>query len=113
MDNTLVTAYAVLRPDGQWSLMIVNKDQENPHTVKISFDDATTQGAAAFSGPVSIRTFGKAQYQWHPATLTADPDGPIASTTINADATTQFELPASSVTVVRGNLTFPATIHKH
>ncbi len=113
VNNTLVTAYAVHRPDGQWSLMIVNKDQENPHTVKISFDDATTQGAAAFSGPVSIRTFGKAQYQWHPATLTADPDGPIASTTINADATTQFELPASSVTVVRGNLTFPATIHKH
>ena len=29
--HVLVTAYAVLRPDGEWSLMLVNKDQENPH----------------------------------------------------------------------------------
>ena len=30
--HVLVTAYAVLRPDGQWSLLIVNKDHDNaPH----------------------------------------------------------------------------------
>ena len=26
--NILVTAYAALRPDGQWSIMVINKDQE-------------------------------------------------------------------------------------
>ena len=108
--NTLVTAYAVHRPDGEWSLMIVNKDQENPHTVKISFDDAT-QGSASFSGQVAVKTFGKAQYQWHPATLTADPDGPIASTTITADPNSTVDLPASSVTVLRGNIKFTTTKH--
>src|SRR5256886_5849968 len=33
--HVLVTSYAVLRPDGQWSLMLVNKDQESPHPVRI------------------------------------------------------------------------------
>ena len=34
--HNLVTSYAALRPDGQWALMIVNKDQENSHAVKFS-----------------------------------------------------------------------------
>ena len=110
--NHLVTTYAVHRPDGDWSLMIVNKDQENPHTVKISFDDPTQSGPGTFSGSVAVKTFGKAQYQWHPATLSADPDGPIASSTVNADANTQFELPASSVTVIRGKISFTSAAHK-
>ena len=90
--NNLVTAYAVRRPDGDWSLMIVNKDQENAHSVKISFDDRNPS-AGFFSGNVSVKTFGKAEYQWHPATLTADPDGPIRSSTLNADANTSVDLP--------------------
>ena len=106
--NNLVTTYAVHRPDGDWSLLIINKDQENPHSVKILFDDAAQSAPGAFSGQVAVKTFGKAQYQWHPATLTADPDGPIASATIPADANSQFELPASSVTVLRGHVAFPS-----
>jgi hypothetical protein len=107
--NNLVTAYAVHRPDGDWSLLIINKDQENAHNVKIAFDDGPPSASGFFSGQVSVKTFGKGQYQWHPATLTADPDGPIASSTLNADANTSVELPASSITVLRGQIKFPAT----
>jgi hypothetical protein len=32
----------------------------------------------------------------------ADPDGPIVHTTLNADKETTFDLPAASVTVIRG-----------
>ena len=110
--NDLVTAYAARRPDGQWSLLIVNKDQDNPHTVKISFDDPTQPGSGSFSGPLTVKTFGKAQYQWHPATLTAEPDGPVGSSTINAEPNTPFELPAASITVLRGTLKYPETAHK-
>jgi len=104
--NNLVTVYAVHRPDGEWALLIVNKDQENAHSIKISFDDSTQAGSGAFSGQIAVKTFGKAQYQWHPSTLKADPDGPISSTTTNADANTQFELPPSSVIVLRGTVKF-------
>ncbi|HEX4545548.1 MAG TPA: discoidin domain-containing protein [Candidatus Acidoferrum sp.] len=107
--HTLVTTYAVLRPDGQWSLLVVNKDQENAHTVNISFDDATKKAAGFFAGPVSVTTFGKAQYAWHPNLNggTADPDGPAAKSTVRASAGTTFTLPAASVTVIRGSVEAP------
>ena len=109
--HVLVTAYAALRPDGQWSLLVVNKDQENAHTVNISFDDAQKKSAAAFAGPVNITTFGKAQYAWHPNRTggTADPDGPAAKSTVTAGAGTPFTLPAASVTVLRGGISYAKT----
>jgi hypothetical protein len=110
--NNLVTAYAVQRPDGDWSLLIINKDQESAHSVKISFEDSTQHAAGSFAGELTVKTFGKAQYQWHPATLRADPDGPIASTTINANAATQFEFAPSSITVLRGKIKFESATIK-
>jgi len=107
--HVLVTAYAVLRPDGQWSLLIINKDQETAHTVKISFDDAEKKTAATLAGSLSVTTFGKVQYTWHPNRNggTADPDGPAAKSTVNAGPSTNFSLPAASVTVVRGHISAP------
>ena len=107
--HTLVTAYAALRPDGQWSLMIVNKDQENAHSVGIAFDDSKSGKVSHFSGAVAAITFGSAQYQWHPDEKNpiggrADPDGPALRSTIQAAADTRFDLPASSVVVLRGTI---------
>ena len=110
--NTLVTAYAVERPDGDWSLMIVNKDQENAHTVEIAFDDSAQHALGTFTGSISAKTFGKAQYQWHPATLSADPDGPAVASTIPTSPDTHFDLPPASITVLRGKVTFAAPAPK-
>ncbi|MGA8038224.1 MAG: discoidin domain-containing protein [Candidatus Acidiferrales bacterium] len=105
--HNLVTSYAALRPDGQWALMIVNKDQENSHAVKIQFDDGPAT-AKYFSGSVSAITFGSEQYQWHPGGEfggKADPDGPVARSTIAATgAETEYTLPQASITVLRGNI---------
>jgi hypothetical protein len=105
--HTLVTAYAALRPDGQWSLLIVNKDQENPQRVHIVFQDAESNRDRSFSGPVDFITFGSEQYQWHPAPEDgkANPDGPPARSSIAASSETVFELPRASVTVIRGKVT--------
>src|SRR5258708_37036122 len=102
--HVLVTTYAALRPDRQWSLLIINKDQENAHTVSISFDDKEQKTAAAFTGPLSLTTFGKAQYAWHPHLNggTADPDGPALKSTAIAPASTKFSLPAAAVNGLPG-----------
>jgi hypothetical protein len=107
--HTLVTAYAALRPDGQWSLLVVNKDQENAHKVRILFHNAKDGGDNFFSGQVEAITFGSAQYQWRPNINggTADPDGPPAHTRLTAAADSGFELPKASITVLRGT-TAPA-----
>jgi hypothetical protein len=122
--HALVTAYAVKRPDGQWSVMAVNRDQENAHRIRISFHDQAAQEGDFFSGSVEISTFGRNQYQWHPAeTLfmahaehsgepavialtkgTADPDGPVMHSRQTAGKDAWYDLPAASVVVIRGKL---------
>ncbi|HKF26631.1 MAG TPA: discoidin domain-containing protein [Candidatus Acidoferrum sp.] len=102
--NTLVTAYAAERPDGEWSLLIVNKDASNPHSVKIRFTGETSE--RRFDGTISFTTFGADQYVWHPAGAEsrAEPDGPPAVSSLDAKADTRFTLPRASITVLRGKL---------
>jgi hypothetical protein len=119
--HTLVTAYAVKRRDGQWAVMLVNKDQENSHRVHVEFADGAGSHIP-FSGSVNESIFGRAQYHWNPPQRgfnahmpearnnvqelyqggNADPDGPIMRKQIQASS--DFELPAASVVVLRGKL---------
>ena len=125
--HALVTAYALQRPDGLWSLLVVNRDQQNAHSVRISFRDEAARGASSFVGPVQISTFGREQYHWQPAETRfmahdehaaehpvvvntkgfADPDGPIKHSDEYGQKDTAFDLPAASVTVIRGKIGTP------
>jgi len=104
--HLLVTGYPLQRPDGQWSLMLINKDHDYPHRVRIVFHDAASNHDTFFLGPVAMITFGKAQYQWHAARKKgyADPDGPPATSRLTGGENAQYNLPAASVTVLRGRL---------
>ena len=101
----LVTGYAVLRPDGQWALMLINKDYDHPHTVKIVFRDADAEEDA-------VCRSSRSDYFWQrtvcmafsePQDGYADPDGPAARSTL-PDGTKSFDLPAASMTVLRGRI---------
>jgi len=104
--NLLVTAYALQRPDGQWAIMLINKDHDNLHQVGIIFHDADNDKDSAFNGPVTSITFGKAQYQWHPNRNHgyADPDGPPLRSELIGGKEALYNLPAASLTIVRGRL---------
>jgi len=104
--NTLVTSYAVHRPDGNWSLMLVNRDETNPHPVRVIFEDSESGRRASFSGPVTVVTFGSEQYAWindgpdsHP-----DPDHPPVASTVTGGPQVIFTLPKASITVLRGKI---------
>jgi hypothetical protein len=62
--NLLVTSYAVRRPDGNWSLMLVNRDETSPHKIRIQFEDSKGTSGAFFSGAVRVVTFCSGQYWW-------------------------------------------------
>ena len=102
--NVLVTSYAVHRPDGNWSLMLVNRDETNPHPVRVIFEDS--KGSASFSGPVTFVTFGSEQYVWKNdgKNSHADPDGPPIGTIVPGGPQSTFVLPKASVTVLRGKV---------
>jgi F5/8 type C domain len=103
--NLLVTSYAVLRPDGNWSVMLVNRDENNGHAVRIAFSDSGNH-ESSFSGPVRFVTFGSEQYVWinDGPNSRPDPDNPPIATTLDANAETVFTLPKASISVVRGKV---------
>ena len=104
--NTLVTAYTVERPDGKWSVMLVNKDKDHDHAVKVAFADTVNEKKRFFSGPVERVVFGPAEYRWRADLGHAEPDGPASKSTITAQGPdTLYTLPKSSITVLRGELT--------
>jgi hypothetical protein len=104
--HILVTAYAVKRPDGQWALMVINKDRERPHGVRISFHDAAANTDSTFSGQVTMLSFGSTQYQWHPARKKgyADPDDPPTKSSAAGGRDAVYTLPSASLNVLRGNV---------
>jgi hypothetical protein len=122
--HSLVTAYAAQHPDGEWAVMLVNRDQESSHRVRVEFARGSGAGAT-FSGAVQEAIFGSEQYHWNPAGRdfnahppeaedhpsamyhggNAEPDGPIERREIPADGA--VELPAASIVVLRGRLATP------
>lgn len=104
--NQLVTSYALHRPDGNWSLMLVNRDESYPHTVRVAFEDSNTKGAKSFAGLVSMVTFGSEQYVWRDdgPNSHADPDGPPSGIRLEGTSQTTFKLPKASITVIRGRI---------
>lgn len=122
--RAMLTAYALERPDGDWSVMIVNRDQFAAHSFHVNFRDDASHSVKSFSGPVAISIFGSEQYKWHPATTVfmahaasaaqeeviantkglADPDGPAVHSTKDAGRDTSYEIPAATIMVVRGKV---------
>jgi len=103
--HVLITAYAVERPDREWSLLLVNRDQSNAHPVVPVFHDQNGH-TMHLGGPVRMASFGSEQYTWHSdgPNSRPDPDGPPLSSTEDADANTVFTLPKASVMVLRGKM---------
>jgi len=118
--HKMVTSYAAQRPDKQWSILLVNRDQNVAHTFKVAFHQSVTGKSFGFRGQVDRIAFGKDQYQWrasgtlsmpHPNASAnekegyeghADPGGSILRTNITATPETTFTIPAASILVLRG-----------
>ncbi len=115
----------VERPDGQWSVMLINKDADQDHAVKLVFD-AGAGRKRYFAGSVERVVFGAAEYQWHPDPVPPgaaqagrggrggrgrgatsghpDPDGPPAKSTLTGGADAEYQLPKASIIVLRGKI---------
>jgi len=79
--------------------MLINKDQSNPHQVRIAFDDASDK---SFTGPITMITFGSDQYIWKSDGPNGHPDPNEPPVTKTLAAGTQFiTLPKASVTILR------------
>ena len=99
----LVTAYTVHRPDGRWSVLLINKDPKLAHSVTVQFQQTGRRQPASFTGAVDLLQYSSAQYVWHPqgAQSYPSPDLPPSHRRVT---TSTFSLPPFSLTVVRGRV---------
>jgi hypothetical protein len=104
--NVLVTSYTVHRPDGNWSLMLVNRDQSSAHRVRVVLEDSRNKRKGFFSGPLTLVTFGSEQYVWKDdgPNSHAHPDGPPVAAVLSGGRQATFTLPKASVSVLRGKV---------
>jgi hypothetical protein len=108
-DDPLITAYAVLRPDKLWSVLLVNKNPTEASEVKIEFGDQRELDCSrvgAFCGEVDVYQYSRKQYE-----LSADykpiKDLPPEHRRQNLANTPTLSLPPYSLTILRGSTLTP------
>ncbi len=86
----MITSYVVHRPDGNWSLMLINHDLDAAHRIHLVIDDAN-HVEHSFTGSVALVQYCNAPGDDKNTTITPSPDG-------------MYTLPIGSITVIRGKL---------
>jgi F5/8 type C domain len=92
IDDPKVGAYAVRRPDGLLSILLLNKDPARVVAVRIPI-----------TGPIAVSQYSPAQYTWRAAGANGHPtrNNPPVKSTIEDGV---VRLPPYSITIVRGSL---------
>jgi hypothetical protein len=104
--DEMITAYAVHRPDGLWSLLLINKDTKRAYETSVVFQNTSLRKVSTFKDQVDLFQFSGAQYQ-----LNSDPNPfpiksePPAYSMLSTSDTRGISLPPHSLTVIRGSLT--------
>jgi hypothetical protein len=98
-----LAAYAVHRPDGQWALLVLNKDPVRARTADVRFEGAGARGAR-WRGPLEVLQYSPRQYAWHSNREEGHPtfSEPPGRYRTESGKPLSLSLPPMSLTVVRG-----------
>jgi len=102
--ESLLTAYAVYRPDDLWSLLVVNKDSSRAYRINIEFLNTLTGITMPFQTAVDLYQFSGEQYQLSPEQSDPYPirSRPPTHQLLDKDSLKTITLPSYSLTVIRG-----------
>ena len=96
-----VTAYAVLRPDGRWAVMLLNKGRDRVRLGGVRFDTRGARGID-WSGPFEVIQYSSRQYLWRADGAKGHPSRSRPPRRFRAVKGAAITLPPLSLTVVRG-----------
>jgi hypothetical protein len=99
-----VTVYAVRRPDKQWSLLAINKHPSRSALLHVQFNLAGAKQPVTFAGQVEVIQFSRQQYAWHADGPNGHPIRSLPPAHFTREASSFYELPPYSLTVLRGQL---------
>jgi hypothetical protein len=98
--DTLLSSYAVKRPDGKWSVLLVNRDDIRSRTVRLRLSGDSH--ATPITGVHDEWLFSREQYRWRAAGENGhpSPDRPPKHRATRSDV---IVLPPYSLAVIRGS----------
>lgn len=99
-----ITVYAVRRPDTLWALLAINKDPKHAARLDVQFKIAGAQRRSGFVGRVAVIQFSRQQYAWRDDGPNGHPIRSMPPAQLTQDASSFYELPPYSLTVLRGKL---------
>ena len=102
--SPFISVYAVQRPDKQWSLLAINKHPTRPAQLSVEFKFPGTQRSVSFAGELEVIQFSRQQYAWHADGPNGHPTRSLSPTYFTREASSSYDLPPYSLTVLRGKL---------
>jgi hypothetical protein len=102
--SSAVTVYAVRRPDKQWSLLAINKQPKRAARLTVQFNFSEAERQVSFAGDVDEIQFSRTQYLWHEDGSKGHPIRSLPPARLTREASSFYELPPYSVTVLRGRI---------
>ena len=99
-----VTVYAVRRPDKQWSLLAINKHPTRSALLHVQFNIAGAKQPLTFAGRIEVIQFSRAQYAWRADGSNGRPIRSLPPAHFLREASSLYELPPYSLTVLRGKV---------
>ena len=102
-----VTVYAMHRPDKQWSLLAINKNPTRVARLNVEFNTPNAKQPVTFVGQVEIIQFSRQQYAWHADGPNGHPTRSFPPAHFTREASSFYQLPPYSLTVLRGKLPNP------
>jgi len=102
--SRLVSVYAVHRPDKQWALLAINKNPKRTARLSMQFNFFGANRPVAFAGQVDLIQFSPQEYAWHADGPNGHPLRSLPPKHFSREASSSYDLPPYSLTVLRGNL---------
>jgi len=99
-----VTVYAVRRPDSQWALLAINKNPKHAARLVVRFKISGAEVPVSFAGTVEVIQFSRQQYAWRDDGPNGHPIRSMPPAHFTREASSFYELPPYSLTVLRGKV---------
>ena len=104
MLSSVVTVYAVRRPDKQWALLAINKHPNRTARLNVQFNLSGARPPVTFTGRVDVTQFSREQYLWYDDGPNGHPIRSLPPAHLTQQASSFYDLPPYSLTVLRGKL---------
>jgi hypothetical protein len=101
---SLVTVYALRRPDKQWAVLAINKDPKHTARLNVQCNFFEARRQVSFAGDVDVIQFSREEYLWQDDGPNGHPARSLPPTHFTRKASSSYELPPYSLTVLRGKL---------